>query len=237
MMNPIFENCCSKRSVYYLVFSFLLFSFSAHAGNFTIGNYDLKGSRSIPSSAEPGLSKENIEAVGLEVKWHTPTDAPLAAVPIVQDGVVYAATTNFGFGSLYALNADDGEIIWQFALPGGAIASPFVTEDAVYVAALNGTLFKLTKTTGAIIWTNKPNLHPSLDTTWTGPIRVFNKKKGLIILAINANDEQVGRSSLRGRLKREWAVNPRKFDDWQEVRALVFSRASRLVPCSRRRRL
>ena len=184
------------------MFSFLLFSFSAYAGNFTIGNYDLNGSRSIPSSAEPDLSKQKIEAIGLEVKWHTGTDAPLVAVPIVQDGVVYAATTDFGFvlgGSLYAMDADDGNILWQFSLSrpsGGALASPLVNKNAVYVAALNGTLFKLNRKTGDEIWRIKPNLHPFLDQTWTGPIRVFNGTKSLIILAINANDEGVGNTDL-----------------------------------------
>jgi len=178
------------------MFSFLLFSFSAYAGNFTIGNYDLNGSRSIPSSSESGLSKNKIEAIGLEVKWHTPTDAPLVAVPIVQDAVVYAATTSFASGSLYAMDASDGEILWQFPLPGGALASPLVTEKAVYVAAFNGTLFKLNRKTGDEIWRIKPNLHPFLDTTWTGPIRVFNGTKSLIILAINANDEGVGNTDL-----------------------------------------
>ena len=173
------------------MFSFLLFSFSAYAGNFTIGNYDLEGSRSIPSSAESGLSKKKVEKRGLEVKWHTPTDAPLVAVPIVQGKVVYAATTTFGSGSLYAMDANDGDILWQVGLPGGALASPFVHRNAVYVASYNGTLFKLSRKTGNEIWSYKPNLDPSLDTAWTGPIRVSKGKRKLIILAINADDEGV----------------------------------------------
>ena len=193
-MNPIFENNCSKRYFYYLMFSCFLFSSPIYAGNFTIGNYDLEGSRSIRSSSESGLSKKKIEGKGLEVKWHTSTDAPMVAVPIVQGKVVYAATTSFGSGSLYAMDANTGEVLWNFPLNdglNGALASPLVHNNAVYVAALNGTLFKLKKKTGQVIWMNKPDLHESLDTTWTGPIRVFNGTKYLIILAINADDEGV----------------------------------------------
>ncbi len=69
MMNPIFENNWSKRYFYYLMFSCFLFSPPIYAGNFTIGNYDLEGSRSIPSSSESGLSKRKIEDKGLEIKW------------------------------------------------------------------------------------------------------------------------------------------------------------------------
>ncbi|MDA0338916.1 MAG: PQQ-binding-like beta-propeller repeat protein [Proteobacteria bacterium] len=86
--------------------------------------------------------------------WRRDFDVALRGAPTVSGGHVYVTTHD---NQLYALKADDGEIVWQhvaIAEAAGLIgaASPAVVGDTVIAAFSSGELYALQATTGRIAW-------------------------------------------------------------------------------------
>jgi len=186
-----------------------------------MGNYDLEGSRSIPSSSQSNLSKDKVENRGLEVKHFLPTRYNVAAVPVVQDKRVYVGDANFPVpnpntppldGYMYAFDTKTGDLIWEVQT-GGVIASPLIDGNHIYVGTITGQFFAINRITGAIEKTYVPNLRPGFDQFWSGPILV----KNLLIIAVNPGDEFPGNLAPGG-LGALIALNPRTFQEvWRFV--------------------
>lgn len=54
---------------------------------------------------------------------------------------------------VFALNADDGAVVWQADVAGEAISRPVVSDDVVLIHTSNGMLQALNEADGAIKWT------------------------------------------------------------------------------------
>ena len=81
---------------------------SAIASEFTMGNYDREGSRSIPGGG--GLTKKKVQKHGLEVKWSAATDGSVAHSAVTSGNKVMVGDMN---GNMYAFDTNDGSLIWQ----------------------------------------------------------------------------------------------------------------------------
>jgi outer membrane protein assembly factor BamB len=103
--------------------------------------------------------------------WSFPTGGTVNSSPNVVDGVVYVGSWD---DNVYALNASNGEKLWNFTVysntvlkdtqNGGAIeSSPAVADGAVYVGSDDGNLYALNASTGAKLW----NYTTSYQLTWT----------------------------------------------------------------------
>lgn len=69
--------------------------------------------------------------------------------PVVSGGLVYAGSMD---GSVYAVNAASGEIVWTYATKDRVRATPAVAEGVVYVGSWDGSLYALDATSGEFIW-------------------------------------------------------------------------------------
>jgi outer membrane protein assembly factor BamB len=79
-------------------------------------------------------------------------DVVLKSSPAVSGSIVYVGSLD---GYLYALNANNGKIVWAFKTEGPIESSPAVVDDAVYFTSqepTTGTLYKLDANTGTVIW-------------------------------------------------------------------------------------
>ncbi|MBN1313880.1 MAG: PQQ-binding-like beta-propeller repeat protein [Anaerolineales bacterium] len=148
-------------------------------GTMVLGGYD---------SVLYGIDREN-----LNVKWnfHLASGRYIGS-PMLSDSTVFAATAG---NELFALNleeleklgavekADDARrkaersaIRWQFTADQGIWASPLVTEDIVYITALDHNVYALNIQNGNVIWTtelpgamaNTPTLSPDGKMLFTG---------------------------------------------------------------------
>ena len=75
--------------------------------------------------------------------------------PAVANNTVYVGSLD---GNLYALNAANGDILWQRAALGPIESSPAVADGAVYFTAEEpetGALYKLNADTGEVMWKNE----------------------------------------------------------------------------------
>ena len=76
----------------------------------------------------------------------------LKSSPVVSGGLVYIGSLD---SYLYALNANNGDIVWKTKTEGPIESSPAFADGAVYFTSQEptaGALYKLDANTGAVIW-------------------------------------------------------------------------------------
>jgi outer membrane protein assembly factor BamB len=69
-----------------------------------------------------------VDASTGEVIWETPLNTISYAGTTVVNDLVFVATLD---GIIYALSRDNGDIVWEYAAPGGTNALPAVTHDTI----------------------------------------------------------------------------------------------------------
>jgi len=84
-----------------------------------------------------------------------PGQYSFSAPPTVSQGVVYVSGAGSG-GTVYAVNADSGAVLWTKSVMNGDKSSPAVTSDGVYVSYSCPNVYKLDPATGAQIWHYSP---------------------------------------------------------------------------------
>jgi outer membrane protein assembly factor BamB len=91
-------------------------------------------------------------------RWHVPIyqsenyyDGITNLLPSVSvaNGIVYAGSFDH---HLYAYKASDGAQLWSFATHGPVVTQSVVDQHAVYVASMEGNVFKLDGQSGKKIW-------------------------------------------------------------------------------------
>lgn len=107
------------------------------------------------------------ESDGVALVWRTPLDSGLASTPVLRDGILYVNTSGLTAnrsapnGSVYAVDAQSGRILWRFQTHGSMFSAPVVTADGVYTSAetanLMSTLFVLNQTDGSLRWHEQRN--------------------------------------------------------------------------------
>ncbi|HET6891077.1 MAG TPA: PQQ-binding-like beta-propeller repeat protein, partial [Pyrinomonadaceae bacterium] len=73
------------------------------------------------------------------------------APPTVFQGVIYTSGAGSG-GTVYAVNANSGAVLWTKSVINGDMSSPAVDNEGVYVSYSCPNVYKLNPTTGAVIW-------------------------------------------------------------------------------------
>lgn len=92
------------------------------------------GPESVPRSEGRMNQREGtIDVVALDasngdVIWETPLDTVSFSGTTVVNDLVFIATLD---GIIYALSREDGQIVWEYAAPGGINALPAVTQDTI----------------------------------------------------------------------------------------------------------
>jgi len=174
------------------VLAALVYASSALAGNFDMVNIDIQGSRAL-KGASGELSKEAIEARGLEVKWHAPTDFNAFVAPLLHGKTLYIGTSDLGAagnqGSVYALNALTGAQLWNRPI-GGLFASPLISNNNLWVLDQLGGLHKLDSKTGDELCVFRPKVSLEfIPFDRDGSFAGLTQAKNMVIMSINPRDE------------------------------------------------
>src|SRR5688572_28060425 len=80
-----------------------------------------------------------------------PNQFMFTSMPTVRDGVIYTGGAGSG-GTVYAVNATNGALLWTRSVANGDHSSPAVTSDGVYVSYACPNVYKLDPVTGTVIW-------------------------------------------------------------------------------------
>ncbi len=102
-----------------------------------------------------------LHAIDGSLKWKYTTPVSLeASSPSVENGVVYAAgwydVPSFSIkGSLYALDAATGTLLWESGKEIAYSSSPFVKDNIVYITGDNLNIMAFATTNGNLLWEKK----------------------------------------------------------------------------------
>lgn len=101
---------------------------------------------------DDGLLRAFDGATG-NVVWSVqlPGQFSFSSAPTVRDGVIYTGGAGSG-GTVYAVNANTGAVLWTSPVANGDNSSPAVTSDGVYVSYACPNVYKLNPLTGAELW-------------------------------------------------------------------------------------
>jgi outer membrane protein assembly factor BamB len=138
-----------------------------------------------------GVSGDLIWQVGLPGQYSF--DAP----PTAFQGVIYVSGAGSG-GTVYAVNASSGEVLWTRSVMNGGTSSPAVTSEGVYVSYSCPNVYKLNPASGAVIWHYAPGcsggggktpaLYNSRLYVRDFSDRIFDSQTGTIIGSFNAKN-------------------------------------------------
>jgi outer membrane protein assembly factor BamB len=83
--------------------------------------------------------------------WVTPVDGAAATAPVLGSGgtLLYTGTDA---GTLYALDAASGAVVWATAVSAAVTASPALAGGVLYVPTGDGRVVAVDAATGAILW-------------------------------------------------------------------------------------
>ncbi len=114
---------------------------------------------------EKTINTGNVSELGVAWQTTTPDEGLIHSTPVVADGCVFTGTD---LGNVYALNANNGKVVWQRSVAsigqddrsntfegGGIVGSPAVSRGLVYVGATTpdaSVLSALDKRTGKVVW-------------------------------------------------------------------------------------
>ncbi len=133
-----------------------------------------------------GINASNVAGLGLEWFYAFDTHRGLEATPLVVDGMMF---TTGAWSRVYALNANNGELLWQFdpeVPPEWAVHAccdvvnrgVAIWQGSVFVGTLDGRLISLDAKSGRVNWTVQTT-DPDKPYTITGAPRVV---KGKVII-------------------------------------------------------
>jgi polyvinyl alcohol dehydrogenase (cytochrome) len=146
--------------------------------DWTLYGHDLANTRLNP--LETLITRTNVAR--LKPGWSENGLVGVTGTPTVSEGIVYFDDWT---GTVHAVKATTGKPVWTTKVGGLFIASPAVTDDAVYVAA-GATLTRLDRATGKTQWIATTNDSPfaGIDAS---PVPV----DGLVIQATASNEEPI----------------------------------------------
>ena len=87
----------------------------------------------------------------LTVLWNKQvgSGAPFASSPVFANGIGYIGSIN---QNIYAFNASNGDVIWNFTTNAPIQSTPAVVNGYVYTGGDDGNVYCLDATTGKIVW-------------------------------------------------------------------------------------
>lgn len=88
---------------------------------------------------------------GQEV-WSRWLGDPLMSQPAVAAGTIFMAYPGKGGHRLIALALEDGKTRWEAPIKGDIISAPVVKGDAVYLATQDGTVYRVERESGKVVW-------------------------------------------------------------------------------------
>lgn len=115
--------------------------------------------------AAPAVARSE-GVVPTSVLWRFACEDVVGSSPKVNKGVVYVGAYD---RRLYAINAENGELVWKYATEGGVASSPCVHEGRVFIGSADQRLYAINVDSGRILW-----ICPTQGKIWSSPKVAFN---------------------------------------------------------------
>ncbi|MFQ5811230.1 MAG: PQQ-binding-like beta-propeller repeat protein [Armatimonadota bacterium] len=133
----------------------------------------------------------------LEVQWSVELGGRVDSSPAVSDGVVYVGSTG---GSVYAVDAETGEIVWRQELDGPVTSSPCVAEGRVFVGCVDTFAYALDARTGDVAWRRRADGPVTASPAFLDGVTYWASTAGRVFALRAADGDEVWRHDLGARV-------------------------------------
>ena len=79
----------------------------------------------------------------------TTGDMITVSSPAISDGRVFIGSNDH---KIYAIDASNGDLLWNYTTNGFVVSSPSVAAGLVYVGSYDHEIYALNATTGHVVW-------------------------------------------------------------------------------------
>ena len=154
-----------------------------------------------------GSAKPDVIRYPFKIEWKFQSQDPVyfhsgpKSAPVIDDARIYFGTDN---GSLWALNQNDGSVVWErktsFNLRARrCFSSPALLGESVFFGAHDGNLYALDAATGHVRWSyqgadricSSPCVAEDLHTIYVGlAFELWKKKGGIIALDAHTGEKK-----------------------------------------------
>lgn len=133
----------------------------------------------------------------------------------VYDNKLFATT---GFGKVFALDADSGEIAWERDLKSPIRIAPTVDENLVIIQTIDNAIFALKQIDGSILWKDK--IETEATTMIGGAAPAYSVNDDLIVAAFNNGQLQAFKASTGTPLWSEWVISGEATDAMADLTSI-----------------
>ena len=113
-------------------------------------------------AAQAGLTAEQVPRLVLKWAFGFPDTTSAWGQPTIVAGRLYVGSQN---GTVYAVDAKTGCVIWTFTAHGGVRASLSIADGRAYFSDQKGFAYALDAATGQEVWTRQVDDHPLIRLT------------------------------------------------------------------------
>jgi outer membrane protein assembly factor BamB len=106
------------------------------------------------------------------IEWSFATHGRFNAAALIHEGVVYVPGDD---GTLYALQADSGQLLWKYEVGEAFEATPAIARGKVLAATANDAVFAVDTRSGKLDWRYRREGAPTYSIHGTGAARVFGE--------------------------------------------------------------
>ena len=123
-----------------------------------------------------------------------------------------------GFGHVFALNRDNGEIIWNHDIKSPIRIAPSVDNDLVVIQTLNNEIHALNVNNGSELWKDKLDDESTIMIGGAAP--AYNAGKDFILAAFSNGQIQAYKASTGTPLWSEWVVSPSTTESISDITSI-----------------
>jgi len=136
-----------------------------------------------------GAKIEAIDADTHNVRWQVDTEGWIWGAPALEENTLFAGDLE---GNLYAINTEDGSLLWNPVKPNGTIVgSPLITENFVAIGTESGVAYAINRE-GKIVWQQDIGGNLYTAPVQSGEFILFSPMEtDSILVALDAEGRQV----------------------------------------------
>jgi serine/threonine protein kinase len=87
---------------------------------------------------------------GIKPVWTFKCEDEIRGSPVIEGGVLYVGAYD---NNLYALNVNEGNLLWKYPTLGGIVSRPIVSDGMIYFGSVDKQLYAVSARTGKLSWT------------------------------------------------------------------------------------
>jgi outer membrane protein assembly factor BamB len=118
---------------------------------FSVVNGVVYASDSVPTNNTAAGDLFALQSSNGSVLWRDKLNTSPSGT-LLANGIIYLSSSGDLSGTVYAVRASDGTLLWDYPIAGTMYAAPILNSNTIYASANNGMAYALRADNGRIVW-------------------------------------------------------------------------------------